>query len=728
MRRLVSLLVLAACPLLAGQKSLTVERIFSDPPLDGVLPRETRWLPDGERFSFLETHGEGEKAHGTLWLEEAASGTRQCLLDDGELPAFGEGKAAIRPRLAGYRWSPKGDALLLSGGGDLFLVELPGKQVRRLTGTVAKEELTEFSPDGRWISFVRDNDLYILERANGQETRLTDTGSPDHLNGKLDWVYEEELAERKPIGYAWSAGSRWLAYITLDETKVPRYPLVDRLRNHPTTTEQPYPQPGDPNPVVGLSVVEVEAKDGKRLRRDLVFRGNGVEYMPRFGWAKDNRWLWFVVLNRAQTHVELRRLDVASGRVETLSRLNDPAWVNLSDDPVLLSPDTYLWSSGASGFRHLFSVTSRHGVLSTRVITHGDWEVTSLVTIKDPGGWIYFTANEANPLERQLYRVRTDGVQMERLTAEPGTHSVEMAPGSRFLLDTYSRSDQPPALWLLDSNGNRIRKVAPVQEPLLAEYTLGSSEFLTVRGPSGAVLYASLLKPADFDPGRKYPVVVYVYGGPHAQVVRDAWGGQRALFHRYLASRGFLVFSLDNRGSAGRGREFERTLLGRFGKVELEDQLTGVAYLKALPYVDGSRIGIWGWSYGGFMTCYALTNSSGVFKAGAAVAPVTDWRLYDSIYTERYLKLPSENPNGYRDSSPVTRAEELSGALLLVHGTGDENVHWGNTLAFVERLYRAGKPYDLQVYANKMHSILGTDARAHLYARIARHFERFLKR
>jgi dipeptidyl-peptidase-4 len=360
-------------------------------------------------------------------------------------------------------------------------------------------------------------------------------------------------------------------------------------------------------------------------------------------------------------------------------------------------------------------------------VTSGTWEVTSLVTKDDPGEWIYFTATQASPLERQLYRVRSDGFEVNRLTWDPGTHSVEMAPGGRYLLDTYSAVSQPPVIRVLDTEGRLLRTVVPVQAPTLGDYALATPQFLTVKGAGGATLYASLIKPADLDPKKRYPVVVYVYGGPHAQVVRDAWAGRTALFHQYLASRGFLVFALDNRGSGARGREFERTLLGRLGRVELEDQLAGVAYLKTLPYVDASRIGTWGWSYGGFMTCYALTNAPAVFRAGAAVAPVTDWRLYDSIYTERYLKLPAENPDGYRDSSPVNQAERLSGALLLIHGTGDDNVHWGNTLAFVDRLYRADKPYDLQVYPNLKHGIEAKKARIHLYQRIADHFVRYLR-
>ncbi len=724
MRRLASLLALSAAPLLAGGNALTVERICADPPLDGVLPAEVQWLPGGARFVFIAKRGSGAEAPGSLWVEDATTGVRRELLDDETLPSFGEGKEAIKPRLAGYRLAPDGDTVLLAGRGDLFLVTFEGKRARRLTATPADEELAGFSPDGRWVSFVRDNDLFVIEVATGAETRLTDTGSPDRRNGILDWVYEEELAGRKPIGYAWSPDSRWIAYLTLDEGKVPRYPIEDRLGLHPKTTWQHYPQPGDPNPVVGVSVVQVESPAGARTRRDRIWRGENAEYVPRFGWTPDSRAVWCELLDRPQRRLEMVREDVATGTTATLFVERDDAWINLHDEQRFFADGRLLWSTEGSGYRHLVMFAADG---TPHPITRGSWEVTSVDGVDEAAGWIYFTATEAGPLERQLYRVRPDGRGFARLSREAGSHSADVAPGGAFILDTWSTVSRPPLMRVLAADGRVLRTVQPVQAPLVDGFAMGTTEFLTVEGGDGTTLHASLLKPAGFDATRRYPVVVYVYGGPHAQVVRDAWGKQIAMFHQVLAGRGFLVFSLDNRGSAARGRRFERPLLGGLGKVELEDQLAGVAFLKSLPYVDGSRIGIWGWSYGGFMTCYALTNAPGVFAAGAAVAPVTDWRLYDSIYTERYLKLPADNEAGYAASSPVNRAGNLGGALLLVHGTGDDNVHWGNTLEFVDRLYRAGKPYDLQVYPNKTHSILGPEARTHLFSRIAEHFERWLR-
>ena len=725
MNRTLVALVLAASPALAAQPPLTVERIFSDPPPEGLLPAQVHWLPDGARFSFLEWVGEGKDASRTLWIEDAASGSRTKLLAESELAPIGEGEKAVRLTLAGYQFSPDGGSVLASGGGDLFLIELPGKQVRRLTASAGEEEVAEFSPDGRWVSFVRDNDLYALELASGREVRLSQGGDANHINGKLDWVYEEELAGRKPIGYAWSPDSRSIAYITLDETRVPRYPIVDPLVAHPVPEEQQYPLPGDPLPAVGLSIVQLApGADGRLARRDERFEGDDAAMLPRFGWYPDGSAVWYEKLNRAQTRLELVREEATTGATRIILTETDPAWINLHDDQHFLPDGRFLWWSEQDGFGHLY-LYDRAG--AARRLTGGRWEVTRLARLDEAKGTVDFLATREGPLQRQLYRVRLDGSGLERLTRDDGTHAIDVAPGGRFMLDTYSRALQPPALRVLDADGRVLRAVAPIQPPTVDFRALADIEFTTVRTADGTTLQASLLKPAGFDPHRRYPVVVYVYGGPHAQVVSDAWGRSMAMFHAYLASRGFLVFSLDNRGSAARGREFERALLRRLGKTELDDQLAGVAYLKTLPYVDPERIGIWGWSYGGFMTCYALTNAPGVFKAGAAVAPVTDWHFYDSIYTERYLKLPAENEAGYRDSSPVNQAEKLGAALLLVHGSGDDNVHWSNTLSFVDRLYKAGKAYDLQVYPNLKHPIDSKAAHIHLYRRIAEHFERTLR-
>lgn len=726
MRRLAALALLVAAPLSAGKEPLTVERIFAEPPLEGRVPRQVQWLPGGESFSYLDCQGVTDDTCTALVVEDAGHEGRRQVLVKADLTPCGQGAEAATPVLDDYVWAPSGEAVVLQGDGELFLVTLAGKGVKRLTATPAEEENPAFAPDGRWLAFVRDNDVYALELGSGREVKVSRDGGPHKLNGVLDWVYEEELAGPDTRALVWSPDSTTLAYITLDEIEVPEHPITDLLPVHPTTRAQRYPKAGDPNPVVGLAVVEVAPRaSGAARRKELVWKGANAPYLARFGFTPESKRVWFQLLDRPQQCLELGFSGLGDETVTTRVVDEDAAWINLHDDLRFLADGRMLWSSERDGWRHLYLVPPGSG--EPLQLTRGAWEVVGVEGVDEAGGFVYFTTTEKSPLERHLYRVRLDGRDLERLTSEEGTHSLMAAPGCSHFLDTYSRLDRPRALRLLDKRGKLVRPVASNEHPPVESYQLGHYERVSVKGSNGQSLQGMLLKPENFDATRRYPVVVYTYGGPHAQVTRDAWGGRNELFHHYLASRGILVFSLDNRGSAARGRAFERALLRRFGRAELEDQLAGVAWLRTQPFVAADRIGIWGWSYGGFMTTYAMTNAPDVFRAGAAVAPVTDWRLYDSIYTERYLKLPSDNPDGYRDSSPVTRADQLSGSLLLIHGTGDDNVHWQNTLAFVDRLYKAGKPYDLQLYANKDHGIKGQEAQTHLYRRIAEHFLRHLK-
>jgi dipeptidyl-peptidase-4 len=726
MRGLLSFLVMVSAPLVAGQQPLTLDRIFSDPPLEGTLPREVRWLPGGGSFSFLEKTGYGKEAPTTLWVEDAATGRREAIINDTDFATFGEGEGKIRPRLEGYQWSPIGDVLLLSGGGELFILERGSSKTRRLTTTPAEEELARFSPDGRRIAFVRDNDIYVRDLVSDKEIRITSDGSPVRYNGKLDWVYAEEISERSALGYTWSPDSRAIAYITLDESKVRSFPQVNLLLLEPTVEEQRYPMPGDPNPVATLTVANVADNSGLVNRRTLSWATPNAEYLPRFGWLPDRQGVWFELLNRAQTRLELVRLDTATGTATTLLVEEDPAWVNLNDDLRFFKDGSFLWSSERSGYRHLYLYSSAGQ--SLHQLTGGDWEVTGVEETDGEGGWVYYTSTQAGPLGRNLYRVRVNGKDgSERITQGPGTHRANVAPGGRYIVDSHSDLMRPTSMSLLDSRGRPVRVLAANDHPPLEGYRTRKPEIVEIAGPGRRTLYGSLLKPIEFDPAKRYPVIVYVYGGPGAKTVQEVWGSRYALVGQVLAGKGFVVFSLDGRGTPARGRDFERTLLRRLGKNELEDQLAGVEWLKKQPYVDGQRIGVWGGSYGGFMTCYAMTNAPDVFRAGVAIASVTDWRLYDSVYAERYLKLPSENPEGYRDSSPVNQADKLKGALLLMHGTTDDNVHWHNTLIFADRLVRAGKQYELQLYAGATHRSYRNDQRLDEYARLVEFFERRLR-
>jgi dipeptidyl-peptidase-4 len=729
MSLVLTLALLAAPPAtpkpVEGPPALTLERIFSGPPLEGALPREVAWLPDGRRFSYLEKAGEGKDARNVLWVEDAETGARESVLAEGDLEPVGEGDAAVAPRLAGYRWSPRGDSLLLSGGDDLFLVETAGRTTRRLTTGTEEERSPAFSPDGSKIAFGRANDLFVLDLSTGAETRVTADGSPDRFNGVFDWVYEEELAGRDTRAFAWSPDSRALVFLSLDESRVPRFPHVELLELHPTVEEQRYPRAGDPNPVPTLHVAEFDAAGaGVRIRRIALPEGR-FEYVPRLGWVPGSRSVWFQLLDRQQTRLELVRYDLDGDAAVTLLVDEDPAWINLHDDLRFLADGSFLWSSEKTGFRHL-ALHDASGK-QVRQLTSGSWEVLSLQAVDEDAGVVTFEANEASALGRGVYRVGLDGKGFSRVTHGAGVHRATVSPDGRWAVDSYSELTRPPVVRLVAADGRIHRVLAANEHPEIEKYRTSRPELVRIPGPWGKELMGVVTKPLDFQPGTRYPVVVYVYAGPHSQAVLNGWPGRSGLIAQVLAAHGFVTFAVDGRGTAGRGRDFERALLRRFGKVELEDQLAGIAWLKKQKYVDPQRIGIWGGSYGGFMTIYAMANAPGVFRSGVAVASVTDWRLYDSIYTERYLKLPADNPEGYRDSSPVHQAGKLGGRLLLIHGTSDDNVHWHNTLMMADQLVRAGKDYELQLYAGATHRSYRPDQRADEYRRMLDFFERTLR-
>ncbi len=736
----IAVLSLLASPAWAQKKKLALEDLTAEPPLSGRAVSGLAWLPGGGSFSFIVRKGAGEEAAADLVVEDAKTGTRKTAVAAESLvlpeePKPGEaapgvereptktaedapaGERARRPRrvaLEGYHWSPDGKTILLSGDNDLWLYRVAERRLDRLTRDKDPEEFPMFSPDGRRVAFVRKNDLYTLDLDSRKETRLTADGAEHAFNGRLDWVYQEELSNRTGRAYEWAPDSAAIAYLRLDETPVTTYPIVDFLKVPPAVTLQRYPKAGTPNSTASFHVVGTDGSPRGDVRFDA-----DVYVEPAFSWTPDSRSVCYRVLNRAQDRHEVRLLAVPGGSSRTLFSEQDPYWINVFEPPRFLKDGRYLWKSERDGFAHLYVGSVSGG--EPRAITRGNWMVDRVAGVDEARNLVYFTATEENVRRRALYRVSLDGSGFARLPLPKGTHAADLSPDGAYLLDTFSTASKPPAVSLLDSSGKTVR-VVDQSENRLAAYELPTSEEVEVTADDGTKLMARLDKPADFDPSKKYPVIVYVYGGPHAQVVRDSWGAD-SLFDQYLVSKGFLLWSLDNRGSWGRGHAWESALFKQTGKRELADQLSGVKYLRSLPYVDPARIGIWGWSYGGYMTLYALTNAPDVWKCGVAGAPVTHWKFYDSIYTERYMRTPKDNPAGYEASAPLSRAKDLKAKLLLIHGTSDDNVHMQNTLAFVDALTKAGKPYQLEVQPGQKHGFRGKESLNFRNAAMAKFFE-----
>jgi len=704
-------------------KALTVERIYSMPSLSGRLTRGLTWTPDGKQLSYFETKEAGKEAKTELWAMDAASGERRLLVAadklesilpaDSSKPTQATGLGRRAP--AQYQWAPDGTAILFQGPTALAWLDLKSQVARTLVSGKAALADPKISPDGKFVSFVRNHNLWLVNLADGKERAITQGGTEEIRKGELDWVYPEELEIK--TAYWWSPDSSAIAYLEMDERRVSQYPLVDFSSPRGEAELERYPVAGGANPVVRVLVVFVQGGEPRAM--DI-----GAEtdiYIPRVNWLNDSKHIAIQHLNREQNTLDLLIADAATDKTRTALSEQDPNWVNVSDDLYFFKDGKrFLWSSERTGYRHLYLYNLDGKLLAQ--LTKGEWEVTSLNAVEESKGVVYFTATEKSPLERHLYRVGVDGSGFTRITKEEGTHDGVLAPNAATFYDTHSNTAAPPRQDLYRTDGSRIAVINENQVAELADYHLSPVEFLTVKSRDGVLLNASIIKPPNFDAQKKYPVLVSTYGGPHAQVVRNAWGGSSFLWHELMAQKGYIIFLLDNRGSAGRGHVFETPLHLRLGAQELSDQRDGVQYLKSLPYVDASRIGIWGWSYGGHMTLHAMFEAGDDFKAGFAGGPVTDWRYYDSIYTERYLGLPQKNEKGYRDSSPVKYAAQLKGKLLIAHGTGDDNVHFANTLTVINEFIEAGTYVEVLAFPGRGHGVSDPPARRVLMQRVTQFF------
>ncbi len=696
----------------AEKRPLSPELVTSERRVISRSISRVHWRPGSEQVSFIRHGADGDD----LWIYDVA--TRQ------EHRVDLSSRAGID--LDTYRWSPTGNRILFEGGGDLWVSDPASGETRRLTNDAENEEEPTFSPTGDRIAFVKQDNLYTISLKTGKITQLTHDGTPLILNGKLDWVYKEELANRATgRAYEWSPDGKQIAYLRLDDNPVPEYPLIHFIATHVKLSLQRFPQAGDPNPQASFHVVSVDGRE----EHDWVPAGDSlpVEYFgPSFSWTRNSKAVSFLTLNRNQTEMAVHLWNADSGSDRVLLVEKDPYWINSLDPPGFLEDGRFLWLSERDGWLHLY-LYGRQGK-ELKKLTSGDWMLDHplfsdfpMFQLAEDSGWVYFLSTQADPRQRQIYRVRLDGTHLERLSKEPGTHTLLLSPDGRYYVETFSDYKTPPVTRLYKADGTLV---ATLDQPgnHLRDYALGETEFVTVKASDGTKLYARLVKPPDFDPNKKYPVIVKVYGGPEAQIVRDQWG-VTSLADQLFAERGFVLWSLDNRGSWGRGHAWESTIFEHMGRQELSDQLAGVKYLKSLPYVDPNRLGIWGWSYGGYMTLYTLTHAPKVFRCGAAGGPVTDWKFYDSIYTERYMRTPEENPEGYRESSPLEAAGNLRAKLLLMHGVDDDNVHLQNTINFIEALVRDGKSYELYLQPGEKHGFSSYSARLYLVKRLLRFFE-----
>lgn len=689
----------------AQQRPLTLDALY-DPVsrvgFSGVSLPPLVWIDDGHYAVQRQVNG------GREWLAvDAATNVSRPLLqttrleealERAGLPAAEAGAAAGG---RGITFNSAFSAALIVAAGDLFIYTLDSGRTVRLTRTEAPEDVPTFSPDGASVAFVRQGNLYVANVATGRETKLTSDGSEQILNGRLDWVYEEEIFGRGlPKAYWWSPDSRRLAYLRIDDRHVTSFTVVDHVPYEQVVERWYYPKAGDPNPNVTLGVVAAEG--GQTRWMDLASYPEADRIVSAVSWSPDNREVVFYVQNRLQTWLDLNAAQADNGTARTLFRETSRAWIADVPDPRWLKDGSFLWLSERSGFRHIYHY-AKDGTL-TRPVTSGPWEVRTLHGVDEKTGWIYFSGTERNPIGGDAYRVRLTGTgSVERLTHAAGTHAAEFSPGFSYFADTWSDVNTPPQLRMHRSDGAETAVVEANRVAALQEFVLTKPEFLQVKTRDGFVMEAMLIKPPDFDPAHRYPVFTFVYGGPHSQTVRNRWSSEN-LFLQLLAQQGIVVWECDNRTASGKGLDSTYPVYRNFGELELRDVEDGLNWLKGQPYVDGSRIGIHGWSYGGFLTTYALTHSQS-FAMGIAGGTVSDWRNYDTMYTERYMGPPSENQEGYKKSSPRWSAPNLHGALLLIHGLTDDNVHVDNTIQLAYELQKAQKPFEMMLYPRSRHGI-----------------------
>ncbi|MDQ6799998.1 MAG: S9 family peptidase [Acidobacteriota bacterium] len=689
-------------------RELTIENIFdpkhrvafSGAPQSGFI-----WLDD-KTFTWPRTNEKNEIQEQAVL--DTQTGTKRTLFDAAKLQAAARKIAGVTEEDAKklsqqrtWNFSPNKKTVVLTVGDDLYLYTLDSDTFTRLTSSPGEEQEASFSPDGKSVAFIRNNNLYVMDVASQRERQLTTDGNENMLNGILDWVYQEEVYGRGNFrAYWWSPDSSRIAYMQLDERPVKRFAVVDHIPTMQKVEQELYPKAGFPNPIAHLFTVTASGTAPKEVDTE---RYSGGDFLiVSVDWSPDSSRVVYQVQNREQSWLDLDTADASGGSPKTLFRETTKAWVEPNGNPEWLKDGSFLWLSERSGFKHIYQYAS-DGTLK-RQVTNGPWEVRTLHGIDPANEWIYFSGTERSVIGGDVYRIHLDGTQMKRLSEAPGSHRATFNPSMTQYVDSWTDIETPAQISLYRNDGSKVRVVDANAVSAIRDYRISRPEFMQVKTRDGFTMEALMIKPVDFDPSHKYPVYEYTYSGPHAQQVINGFRGSQYLWWQLLAQRGMIVWVCDNRTASGKGVESTWPVYKHFGELELRDLEDGLKWLTSQPYVDGSRVILDGWSYGGFMTSYALTHST-LWSAGIAGGTVADWHDYDSIYTERYMLMPQNNPDGYQNSSPRFAAKNLHGDLLLLHGTIDDNVHMQNTVQFMYELQKAGKPFRLMVYPKSRHGV-----------------------
>jgi|TARA_B100000315_G_scaffold257212_1_gene305253 dipeptidyl-peptidase-4 len=716
---------------------LTVQRIFSEPDLSGSAPTALRFSPDGRRISYLKNSSDNIEQLD-LWTYRVDNGQASVLVESDSLRSderiLSDHEKAKRERqritssgIIEYYWSPVGDALIFPVDGNLFHYDLEavGNPLRRLSDDSTFETDIQCSPQGKYVSFVRQQNIHVIEIGNDLAYRqLTFDGGDTVANGLAEFIAQEEM--HRFNGYWWSPDDQRIAFIQTDESTVAVSQRYEIDADDFKVFDQRYPYTGTPNVKVKLAVASLP--EGAIRWLDL---GDSDDiYLARVDWLPDGRTLAVQIQSRDQQTLQLCFYDSSSGERQLVLTENSKTWINLhSDLRFLKSSARFIWASERSGFKHLY-LYEQDGTL-IQPLTSGDWPVSQVKAVDEKNGRLYFDGFQQSRAEKHLYSLSLQEPEHppQQLTEEAGWHDVEISRDCSHYIDRYSSTVSPPRVSLYRIDGHHLDDLEPNSlrrgHPYFP-YRKQHAEirFDTLAAADGQRLHYRVTRPQPFDSHSSYPAIVLVYGGPGVQRVKNEWG---TLWHQFLARQGYALFELDNRGATNQGKAFEDPLYGQLGRVEVEDQLVGVEYLRSLPWVDGNRLGVLGHSYGGYMTLMLMMKAGGAFSAGVAVAPVTDWRLYDTHYTERYLSRPDLNAEGYENSNVFAYIHQLQGELLIMHGMADDNVLFSNSTKLFKALQDGNRKFEMMTYPGSKHGLGGTTVSIHRYETITRFFHKWLQ-
>ena len=701
------------CTLAQAQNSITLKDIWASGKFRPEYVYGLRSMNDGLNYTELSDDRGGEKTiRKTSYGDESQQSN---ILSSGDIRGTANPEnGAIK--IEGYAFSSDEKKIMITTGTESiyrhstrewnYVYDLESKSLDLVSKK--KNRYATFSPAGNKVAFVRDNNVFVTDLGDKSETQLTDDGKDnDIVNGATDWVYEEEFAFDK--AFFWSPNGKKIAYYKFGEGVVREFNMPKYAGNlYPEDYKYRYPKAGEDNSPVMIFIYDLETKETKMV--DLK-----DYYIPRIKWSKTVDYLTITGMNRHQNNLKLYWVNTNTMETKVILEEKNDTYIDIHDNLTFLSDNkSFIWTSELGGYNHLY-LYSNLGKKKTQ-ITEGEWEVTEVYGFNEKSGIIYFQAAKESPMQREVYSVKVNGGSFKRLSRNAGTNTAAFSKGFKYFINYHSTTLTPYYISLHDNKGEQIRMMKDNQtlKDILEQSINSSFEFIQIPGADGTMLNASMIKPKDYNPETKYPVLMFVYGGPGSQTVKDSWGSSNYLWYQMLTDKGYIIVSVDNRGTGARGEKFKKMTYLQLGKYETEDQIAAAKWLGEQGYVDKSRIGIWGWSYGGYMSSLCLFKGADVFKMAMAVAPVTNWKFYDTIYTERYMKTPKENP-GYEENSPINHVDKLKGKFLLVHGTADDNVHFQNSVEMVSALQRANKQFDLMIYPDRNHGIYGGSTRLHLY-------------